>query len=288
MDITDLPALVAAHKYPIVIAVLISIAIRLCKGDVAATPTIPARYRPLVSLGLGILSGAATAVIAGTPWGTALLEGLAAGVAPIAGNEAIFEAIFGKRTAAIEALKAQVRAASFTRLPPPPLPPGRAPRVSGLLMVLAFACVTSFAGCVSGCAAALPVAEVASVVIHTTALANTVLGQVATFSDAYFAEHPDPKKEAEVLAALKRAQDAAGELGALADGVRAVTEGDILRALADFRGAYADLLAAVGKLPGASVVTVTTPGPALVAARLDTMTLVVPPPSAFDPKRGAR
>lgn len=283
----DLLSLVHEHRWPVVAGVVIWCLVRLLKSDVASTPTIPDRWRPLASLGLGVISGIGDALIAGTPWLTALLGGIVAGLAPVAGNEVVAEGLLGKRTQAIECLKAQVRAASARRDPAPPTP-RRPSGGSALLMALAFVGVIGFAGCVSSCSAALPVAEVASVVIQTTALANTVLGQVATFSDAYFAEHPDPKREAEVLAALKRAQDAAGELGALADGVRAVTEGDILRALADFRGAYADLLAAVGKLPGASVVTVTTPGPALVAARLDTMTLVVPPPSAFDPKRGAR
>jgi hypothetical protein len=284
VDITDLPALIAAHRWPVVAAIVIALIIRLTKGDIASTPTIPARWRSLVSLGLGILSGAASAVIAGTPWGTALLEGLAAGVAPIAGNEAIFEGILGKRTAAIEALKAKARAASASiyRTPPPPpprMPSGMGP--GGFLMVIALLSM-SFAGCVAGCAASAPIFDVAAIVLESTTLANAVLSECATFVDSYFAAHPDAAKEAEILSALKRAEAAASALGGLAAATEAVDQGQLVAALADFKSAYSDLLIAIGKLPGAQVVTAVTPGPTQpLAARVDSMTLVVPPPSAF-------
>jgi hypothetical protein len=283
VDITDLPALISTHRYPVIAGIVIALVIAAFKNNSLPTPTIPDRWRPVVSLGLGVLSAVAHALVGGAPWGTALLGGLASGLGPVAANELIAEGILGKRTAAIEALKARVRALSPYQFPPPPpprMPSGMGP--GGLLMAIAFALSMSFAGCVAGCAASAPILDVAAIVLESTTLANAVLSECATFVDSYFAAHPDAAKEAEILTALKRAEASASALGGLAAGTEAIDEGQIIAALTDFKGAYTDLLIAIGKLPGAQVVTATTPGPTQpLAARADTMTLVVPPPSAF-------
>jgi len=62
--------------------------IRLLKEDVSATPTIPARLRPYVSLAFGCIVGVVDALAMGTPWPKAILDGLTIGALPIAGHEA--------------------------------------------------------------------------------------------------------------------------------------------------------------------------------------------------------
>lgn len=58
--------------------------VRLTKADGKFLPDLQARWRPVLSVSLGILYGAGTMLAAGTPWRVALIRAAAVGLGPIA------------------------------------------------------------------------------------------------------------------------------------------------------------------------------------------------------------
>jgi hypothetical protein len=91
----DLIAAIQAHAWPLVAALVIGFLVRIGKDDVSSLPTIPKRFRPLVALGLGLVSGACDAIVRGTPWKQALGMGLVSSFLAMGGHDVIIEAIRG-------------------------------------------------------------------------------------------------------------------------------------------------------------------------------------------------
>ena len=106
----------------------------------------------------------------------------------------------------------------------------------------------------SGCSAAPAVVNVAEVVVVAATLAEKAVSEATTFSQAYFAAHPDAALQAKLAGVLTRANDAAAALASLGSGVTDVAEMDYLSALAAFKAAYQDVVDAIKGLPMAEVV----------------------------------
>lgn len=84
------------HTWPIVAAFLVGLIVRYLKSP-AFPLDIPVRYRPLLAVALGVLSGASEAVIAGTPLVDALVGGLFSAGAAIVGHDVLIEGARGGR-----------------------------------------------------------------------------------------------------------------------------------------------------------------------------------------------
>lgn len=96
--ITQLVALMQAHKWLPVAALVIGALVRFAKSDVPIPFwNVPAKYRTWLAMGLGVVYGVFQSVIGGTPLVTALLQGLAAAMMAIVGHEAIVEGVRGGR-----------------------------------------------------------------------------------------------------------------------------------------------------------------------------------------------
>lgn len=115
--------LIAKHQWIGLAALIIGLLVRLMKEDTWFPPfAVPARWRPVVALSLGELSGALQAVSTGTPWRDALLGGLVSGALAMAGHGAIVDSLRNGRDVPIPGLrKGADRSAS--RRPEPPTPP---------------------------------------------------------------------------------------------------------------------------------------------------------------------
>lgn len=99
MDFSALLSALSSHKWIVVAALVITALVRLFKSD---TPlpfgwVVPPRYRVWLALGLGIVAGVLNAGIAGTPWQTAILQGLGAAISAILGHEFLVESLRGGR-----------------------------------------------------------------------------------------------------------------------------------------------------------------------------------------------
>lgn len=76
-------------------ALAIGLLVRLLKSDTPLPFTVPAKWRPVLALVLGLLSGVLHALSTGVPWRDALLGGLSAGVAAIVGHDVGIESLRG-------------------------------------------------------------------------------------------------------------------------------------------------------------------------------------------------
>ena len=98
MNIDQLIELILAHQWVAAAAVIIGALMRLQKSGRLTLPwTIPARWRPLAGLALGILSGALEAVVAGTPWDRAIVGGLVSAAVAALGHGVVIEGLRGGR-----------------------------------------------------------------------------------------------------------------------------------------------------------------------------------------------
>src|SRR5690606_41994879 len=91
MNIDDLVAMLAEHRWVAACALVIGAIVRVLKSDSPLPITVPAKWRGWLAIGLGIVAGALEAVAGGTPWARALAEGLAAAVFAITGHEVVIE-----------------------------------------------------------------------------------------------------------------------------------------------------------------------------------------------------
>lgn len=101
IDTTKLLAFVGEKDWMLVAALVIGALVRLTKADVSAFPTVAARWRPLVAVGIGLLLSACDALIAGTPPKEALVAGLGAAMVAILGHVFGIEVLRGGREIAI-------------------------------------------------------------------------------------------------------------------------------------------------------------------------------------------
>jgi hypothetical protein len=123
MDAQPYLDLIAKHQWVALSALVIGLLVRLLKEDTRFPPfAIPARWRPVLAVGLGVVSGVLQAASTGTPWRDAVLGGLVSAFLAIAGHETVVNSLRdGKDVPMPAALirKPAVRVASLE----PPTPP---------------------------------------------------------------------------------------------------------------------------------------------------------------------
>lgn len=259
--LTNLLALVNAHKWVAVASIVVGLLVRMTKDDpiVAWFPVaIPARYRPLIAFGLGMISGALQKLAEGIDWPTALVGGAVSAALAMSAHAVVISSLRNGR--------------ELGEAKPGPAKP---PLLPTLLLCLVL----------GGCAAVATLVTIADAVAIAAPYAAQVVGDIEAFADHYFAAHPDPVKAAEVKARLERAKLAALALGKLGAAGVDVSQQDYLDAIREFQAAYNDLYAALTSLPG---VEVQAPSADVKkAAKPGTMLLIAPPPSAFAVKGGA-
>lgn len=84
----------ASHAWIAAAAIVIGFLVRLLKGD-TPLPFVPAKYRPFLALGFGVVAGALNALVAGTAWPIAVGQGLVAAMTAMAGHDSIVESLRG-------------------------------------------------------------------------------------------------------------------------------------------------------------------------------------------------
>lgn len=102
MDLAQLLDAIKAHAWPIVAAIVVGFLVRLVKSDKIPID-VPPRFRPLLAVGLGVVSAICEAVIMGTPVVQAAIGGLASAIAAIGGHDVLIEAIFGGKEPSVKA-----------------------------------------------------------------------------------------------------------------------------------------------------------------------------------------
>ncbi|WP_394845203.1 hypothetical protein LZC95_50275 [Pendulispora brunnea] len=95
-SIDDALALAAQGQWILFSAVIIGAIVRLLKSD-TPLPTVPARWRSWLALGLGAVAGVLDAVLGGTSWTQALIDGLAAALTAMAGHDLLVGGLRGGR-----------------------------------------------------------------------------------------------------------------------------------------------------------------------------------------------
>jgi len=93
MNIDDLVAMLAEHRWVAACALVIGAIVRVLKSD-SPLPEwlhVSKERRPWLAMALGIVAGVLEAIAGGTPWARALAEGLAAALLAIAGHEVVIE-----------------------------------------------------------------------------------------------------------------------------------------------------------------------------------------------------
>ncbi len=94
MNPQDIIEAIKAHAWPIVAAVVIGGLVRMVKADTIPI-NVPPRWRPVLALGLGLVSGACDAIIRGTAWQEALGMGLLSSFVAMGGHDVLIEALRG-------------------------------------------------------------------------------------------------------------------------------------------------------------------------------------------------
>jgi hypothetical protein len=114
-----------AHAWPLAAAIVISFLITLTKTGWLSTwlaERIPAWFRPWLAILLGAASLSTAAIIAGTDWRTALLQGIEAGVLAVFGHQVIVaNPRDGKELVPQTAKLTAMHGPPMTVSPPPPI-----------------------------------------------------------------------------------------------------------------------------------------------------------------------
>jgi hypothetical protein len=273
--ITQILALAKAHSWVALAALIIGLLVRLVRDDstVAWFPiTIPSRWRPLIALGLGMVSGVLNQLIAKVDWPSAIVGGVVSAVTAMGGHAILINALRNGRE--LGEKKTEAKAPGSGR-----------PGTGGAAAVLCLALALPFG--LAGCAAVPTLITIAETVAMAAPYAAQVVTDIEHFVDAYFGAHPDPVKQAEIKGRLERAKLAALGLGKLGEAGKDVHEQDFIAAMWAFQQAYNDLYEALQSLPGVDVQPPSA-GPKKMSAKPGVMTLVAPPPAAFAVKGGAK
>jgi hypothetical protein len=210
--LTQLLALAKAHSWVALAALVIGLLVRLVRDDstVAWFPvTIPSRWRPLIALGLGIVSGVLNQLVLKVDWATAIVGGIVSAVTAMGGHAVVINALRNGRE--LGEKKAEAKAPGSGK-------PGSggALAASTLVFVLAFLAPTSLSGC-----AAIPVlVTIADAVSIAAPAAAQAINAVENGINAYYKAHPelDPAQRADIDAKMEKAKLAALGLGKAAAG----------------------------------------------------------------------
>lgn len=100
VPVTDLLALAQSHAWLAFSALLIGLVVRMLKDDAFILPaswSVASKYRPLVAVGLGLVSGVLDAVVRGTPWRDAIVGGLLAALVAMLGHTGLVDVLRGGR-----------------------------------------------------------------------------------------------------------------------------------------------------------------------------------------------
>lgn len=122
------PPTVATLSWPVVGGAIIGMIVRLLKSERVPTPfdKIPPKLRPLFALALGALQAPIETIVSGTPWPTALVNGLLAAAFAVFAHQTVIEGLRDGK----EVLQgtAPVEVPPESRVPPetPPTPPAGA------------------------------------------------------------------------------------------------------------------------------------------------------------------
>lgn len=122
MPITDILPMIQSHAWVPLAALVIGFLVRALKSDAFVLPpwaAVAAPYRPLLVLGLGIVSGVLDAVVAGTPWRDALIGGCLSALMALIGHTTIVDVLRGGRDIGAPAPPAE----KGPLYQPPPAPP---------------------------------------------------------------------------------------------------------------------------------------------------------------------
>ena len=123
MDPKPFLDLVAKHEWVGLAALIIGLMVRLMKEDTRFPPfAMPARWRPLLAMGLGVASGVLQVASTGTPWRDAILGGLVSGFVAIAGHDAIVESLRNGKDVSLPGLMRVPPAPDRGPKPEPPTP----------------------------------------------------------------------------------------------------------------------------------------------------------------------
>lgn len=92
-DLTTLLDAAGSGKWILFAALIVGLLVRLLKSNPTLAEKVPARARPFLAVGLGIVSGVLTKVVSGTTWRVAIIGGVAAGAFAILGHQFVIEGI---------------------------------------------------------------------------------------------------------------------------------------------------------------------------------------------------
>ncbi|MDB4994369.1 MAG: hypothetical protein JWM74_1801 [Myxococcaceae bacterium] len=84
--VEDVAALVVAHSWIPLLALIVFAVVRLLKSDTKIPINIPPRFRPVLAVVLGSIGGVLDHVASGTPWKQAMINGATGGVLAILAN----------------------------------------------------------------------------------------------------------------------------------------------------------------------------------------------------------
>jgi len=117
MNTSDLLTLIQQHKWFALAALAIGLVVRLLKSDGPIPFTLPAKWRPWLAVGLGIVAGVLEKAGTGVAWREAVLGGVLAAFAAISGHQLLVESLRGGRELG------EKKSAFKSRTIPPPSAP---------------------------------------------------------------------------------------------------------------------------------------------------------------------
>jgi hypothetical protein len=116
--------LIAKHEWVALAALVIGCIVRMMKEDTRFPPfAVPARWRPFLALGLGVLSGMLQAVSTGTPWRDALVGGVVSGALAIAGHGWVVDGVRNGKDLPVPGLRKTPSSGGEPATPPDPSVP---------------------------------------------------------------------------------------------------------------------------------------------------------------------